>query len=88
MRSLVNKAFTPRAVEAMRARIQTLAVMLPTADIARRITADLGTQVMAEACSHVYNNMEHTLEQRTVTPVQCPFACSPYTSRDGSMRSL
>ncbi len=47
MRSLVNKAFTPRAAEAMRARIQTLTVMLPTADIARRITADLGTQVMA-----------------------------------------
>lgn len=63
-----------------------LTVILPTADIAQRIAADLGTKVLAEAGWHVYNNMEHILEQRTVTAVQCPFVCSPYTGRGGSMR--
>lgn len=63
-----------------------LTVMLPTAEIAQRIAADLGTKVLAEAGWHVYNNMESILEQRTITPVQCPFVCSPYTSRGGHMR--
>ncbi len=63
-----------------------LTVILPTAEIARKIAADLGSKVIAEAGWHVYNNMEHILEQRTVTPVSCPFVCSPYTSRGGHMR--
>ena len=63
-----------------------LTVMLPTAEIAQRIAADLGTKVLAEAGWHVYNNMENILEQRTITEVQCPFVCSPYTNRGGNMR--
>jgi 8-amino-3,8-dideoxy-alpha-D-manno-octulosonate transaminase len=63
-----------------------LTVILPSAEVARKIAADLGTKVIAEAGWHVYNNMEAILEQRTVTPVACPFTCSPYTSRGGNMR--
>jgi dTDP-4-amino-4,6-dideoxygalactose transaminase len=63
-----------------------LTIILPTEDIARRIAADLGTKVIAEAGWHVYNNMEQIIEQRTITPVACPFTCSPYTSRGGQMR--
>jgi dTDP-4-amino-4,6-dideoxygalactose transaminase len=63
-----------------------LTVTLPTAEIAQRIAADLGTKVLADAGWHVYNNMENILEQRTITPVQCPFVCSPYTDRGGNMR--
>jgi dTDP-4-amino-4,6-dideoxygalactose transaminase len=63
-----------------------LTVMLPTADIAQKIAGDLGTKVLAEAGWHVYNNMESILEQRTITAVQCPFVCSPYTNRGGNMR--
>jgi len=63
-----------------------LTVILPTAEIAQKIAADLGTKVIAEAGWHVYNNMEAILEQRTITPVACPFTCSPYTSRGGNMR--
>ncbi len=63
-----------------------LTVILPTEEIARAIAKDLGTKVAADAGWHVYSNMEHILEQKTVTPEQCPFTCSPYTSRGGSMR--
>ena len=40
----------------------------------------------ADAGWHVYSNMEQILEQRTITPEKCPFTCSPYTSKGGSMR--
>jgi dTDP-4-amino-4,6-dideoxygalactose transaminase len=63
-----------------------LTVILPTAEIAQKIASELGTKVIADAGWHVYNNMEHILEQRTITPVHCPFVCSPYTSRGGDMR--
>jgi hypothetical protein len=41
---------------------------------------------VAEAGWHVYSNMEHILEQRTVTPEKCPFTCSPYTEKGGNIR--
>ena len=59
---------------------------MPSEAIARRIAADLGTKVVAEAGWHVYSNMEQILEQRTITPEKCPFTCSPYTERGGQMR--
>jgi len=62
-----------------------LTVILPNEDVARRIAEDLGTKVAADAGWHVYANMEHILEQRTVTAEKCPFTCSPYTSRGGDM---
>jgi dTDP-4-amino-4,6-dideoxygalactose transaminase len=62
-----------------------LTVILPTSEVARNIARELGTKVMSEAGWHVYSNMEHVLEQRTVTEVKCPFECSPYTSKGGQM---
>lgn len=63
-----------------------LTVILPNEDVARRIAEELGTKVAADAGWHVYSNMEHILEQRTVTAEKCPFTCSPYTSRGGDMQ--
>ncbi len=63
-----------------------LTVILPNEEIARSIAKDLGTKVASEAGWHVYSNMEHILEQRTVTPEKCPWTCSPYTDKGGSMR--
>jgi dTDP-4-amino-4,6-dideoxygalactose transaminase len=62
-----------------------LTVILPDEPLARRVAEDLGTKVVADAGWHVYNNMEQILEQRTVTPEQCPFTCSPYANRGGKM---
>ena len=63
-----------------------LTVILPSEGVARRIAAELGTKVAADAGWHVYSNMEQILEQRTVTAEKCPFTCSPYTGKGGSMR--
>lgn len=63
-----------------------LTVILPDEQIARAIAQDLGTKVATDAGWHVYNNMEQILEQRTITPVKCPFECSPYTDKGGAMR--
>jgi dTDP-4-amino-4,6-dideoxygalactose transaminase len=63
-----------------------LTVILPTAEIARQIAHDLGSGVVAEAGWHVYNNMEHLLEQRVVNPVGCSFSCPHYAERGGEMR--
>jgi dTDP-4-amino-4,6-dideoxygalactose transaminase len=63
-----------------------LTVILPSEEIARAIANELGTKVAADAGWHVYNNMEQILEQRTITPVNCPFTCSPYVERGGAMR--
>jgi len=62
-----------------------LTVILPGAEVARKIAQDLGTKVAADAGWHVYSNMEQILEQRTVTAEKCPFTCSPYASRGGNM---
>ena len=63
-----------------------LAVILPTADMARKIAADLDSKVVAEAGWHVYNNMEHLLEQRMPTPLSCSFSCPHYAEQGGTMR--
>jgi dTDP-4-amino-4,6-dideoxygalactose transaminase len=60
-----------------------LTVILPTPQIAEKIAEELGTKVISEAGWHVYNNMEHILEQRTVTSEQCPFKCPIYTGKGG-----
>ncbi len=58
-----------------------LTVILPTAEIAEKIAAEIGGRPMSAAGWHVYNNMENILEQRTITPEQCPFTCPYYTSK-------
>jgi dTDP-4-amino-4,6-dideoxygalactose transaminase len=63
-----------------------LTVILPNEELARAVAKDLGTKVTADAGWHVYSNMEQILEQRTVTPEKCPFTCSPYANKGGSMR--
>jgi dTDP-4-amino-4,6-dideoxygalactose transaminase len=63
-----------------------LTVILPDAEVAEKIAAGLGTKVIGEAGWHVYNNMEHILAQRTVTPDGCSFTCPIYASRGGHIR--
>ena len=52
-----------------------MTIILPSAEIARRITADLDSKVLAESGWHVYSNMEPLLEQRLAVPHGCPFNC-------------
>jgi dTDP-4-amino-4,6-dideoxygalactose transaminase len=52
-----------------------LTLILPSAEIARNIAAELGTKVVARAGWHVYNNMEQLVEQRMPSTVACPFTC-------------
>jgi|YNPNPStandDraft_1061719.scaffolds.fasta_scaffold46868_1 dTDP-4-amino-4,6-dideoxygalactose transaminase len=63
-----------------------LTVFLPSEEVARRVAAELGTKVVADSGWHVYSNMEHILNQRTVTPERCPFTCPYYTSKGGAIR--
>jgi dTDP-4-amino-4,6-dideoxygalactose transaminase len=53
-----------------------LVVTFPSAEIARQIAAELGSIPLAASGWHVYSNMEHLLERRTVSGKGCPFDCS------------
>jgi dTDP-4-amino-4,6-dideoxygalactose transaminase len=53
-----------------------LVVTFPSAEIAGRVAADLGSITLAASGWHVYSNMEHLLERRTVTGRGCPFGCA------------
>ncbi|MGD2041944.1 MAG: DegT/DnrJ/EryC1/StrS family aminotransferase [Anaerolineae bacterium] len=63
-----------------------LTVILPSAAIAAKIAADLGSSVIAQAGWHVYGNMEHLLEQRVVNPKGCSFSCPHYLDSGGEVR--
>jgi len=63
-----------------------LTVFLPNEEIARQVAADLGTKVVAESGWHVYANMEHILDQRTITPEKCPFTCPFYKEKGGDAK--
>jgi dTDP-4-amino-4,6-dideoxygalactose transaminase len=63
-----------------------LTTIMPTPDIAEKVSAELGGKPMSAAGWHVYNNMENILEQRTITPEQCPFTCPYYTNKGGDMK--
>jgi dTDP-4-amino-4,6-dideoxygalactose transaminase len=63
-----------------------LVVFLPTPEIARRVANELGSKVVADSGWHVYGNMEHILNQQTVTPEGCPFRCPIYLERGGEAR--
>ena len=60
-----------------------LVVFMPTAEIAHQVAKELGTKVIADSGWHVYNNMEHLLQQYTVTAEGCPFTCPYYTENGG-----
>lgn len=53
-----------------------LTLLMPSADIAAAVAADLGSKVVAESGWHVYNHMEHVLSKRTAVPRGCPFDCA------------
>ena len=55
-----------------------LTVIFPDKDVARRISQELGTKIVADSGWHVYSNMEQILEQRTITAEGCPFTCPYY----------
>ncbi len=60
-----------------------LTVILPTAEVAKKIAKELKTKVAAEAGWHVYNNMEQLMELRTANAVQYPFTCFQYYAKNG-----
>ncbi len=53
-----------------------LVVIFPDAASAAAITGELGSITLDHSGWHVYNHMEHFLDQRTVTGKGCPFDCS------------
>jgi dTDP-4-amino-4,6-dideoxygalactose transaminase len=52
-----------------------LVIIFPDADVARAVTADIGSITLDHSGWHVYDQMEHLLAQRTVTGRGCPFDC-------------
>jgi dTDP-4-amino-4,6-dideoxygalactose transaminase len=50
-------------------------VMFPTAAIASAVAAEVGSITLDRSGWHVYSNMEHVLEQRTISGKGCPFDC-------------
>jgi dTDP-4-amino-4,6-dideoxygalactose transaminase len=57
-------------------------VVLPTAAIAQGIAEELGSITLDKSGWHVYSNMEHVLERRTVTGKGCPFDCRCFQAEE------
>ena len=57
-----------------------LVVTFPTPEIAKAVADELGSITLAASGWHVYANMEHLLERRTVSGRGCPFDCACYGS--------
>ena len=55
-----------------------MTIILPSKEIAVKIARELGTTVVQESGWHVYSNMEHILNKRTITKEGCPFTCPYY----------
>ena len=55
-----------------------MTIILPSKEIAEKIAGELGTTVVQRSGWHVYSNMEHILNQRTITKEGCPFTCPYY----------
>jgi dTDP-4-amino-4,6-dideoxygalactose transaminase len=53
-----------------------LVVTFPSAEVAQAVAGELGSIPLAASGWHVYANMEHLLEKRTVSGKGCPFDCS------------
>ncbi|HKJ26619.1 MAG TPA: DegT/DnrJ/EryC1/StrS family aminotransferase, partial [Anaerolineales bacterium] len=60
-----------------------LVVFFKDEGTARKVAAELGSKVVADSGWHVYNNMEHILEYRTVTERHNPVLSPAYTSAGG-----
>jgi dTDP-4-amino-4,6-dideoxygalactose transaminase len=61
-------------------------VVLPTAAIAGGIAGEIGSITLAESGWHVYSNMEHVLEKRTVSGRGCPFDCPAFHAEEVEYR--
>ncbi|HXS71296.1 MAG TPA: DegT/DnrJ/EryC1/StrS family aminotransferase, partial [Patescibacteria group bacterium] len=57
-----------------------LVVTFPTPEIAKAVADELGSITLAASGWHVYANMEHLMEMRTVSGRGCPFDCACYGS--------
>ncbi len=64
-----------------------LVVTFPTPDVARAVAAELGSITLDASGWHVYSNMEHLLERRTVSGKGCPFDCSGHGHGQGDYRA-
>jgi dTDP-4-amino-4,6-dideoxygalactose transaminase len=53
-----------------------LVVTFPSAEVAQAVAAELGSIPLSASGWHVYANMEHLLQKRTVSGKGCPFDCS------------
>jgi dTDP-4-amino-4,6-dideoxygalactose transaminase len=57
-----------------------LVVTFPDPEIARAVASELGSITLDASGWHVYANMEHLLERRTVNDKGCPFHCACHGS--------
>ena len=55
-----------------------LTFFMPTLESAEKLAEKLNCTTIAKSGWHVYNNMEHFLNQNTVTDEGCPFKCPYY----------
>jgi dTDP-4-amino-4,6-dideoxygalactose transaminase len=64
-----------------------LVVTFPSAEVAKAVTAELGSIPLAASGWHVYSNMEHLLQKRTVSGKGCPFDCSCFSHGQADYRA-
>jgi dTDP-4-amino-4,6-dideoxygalactose transaminase len=57
-----------------------LVMLLPSAEIAKKVAADLGSKTISESGWHVYNNMEQIIQKRQLTPGP-PFQSSEFPTQ-------
>jgi dTDP-4-amino-4,6-dideoxygalactose transaminase len=65
-----------------------LVVTFPSAEIASKVAGDLGSITLDASGWHVYANMEHLLERRTVAGRGCPFDCECHGSQAEYRRGM
>jgi len=64
-----------------------LVVLLPTAEMAREVAADVGSKTLSESGWHTYSRMNHLLEKRTASGKGCPFDCGDPSHSHGDYRA-
>jgi dTDP-4-amino-4,6-dideoxygalactose transaminase len=55
-----------------------LVVLYPSSQVARDVSRELGSRVLADSGWHIYTQMEHLLAQRTAAGKGCPFDCHQF----------
>ena len=55
-----------------------LTLLFKDKEKADKFADKIGTKTLAYSGWHVYNNMEHILNKKTVTEYRCPFVCEKY----------